>query len=337
MIFVTGGTGLVGARLIFDLINEGKDVTALIRPETLSSKFSSLISFYTNNAKAIEDKVTWVEGDLSDIGRLIEIIPKNSKVYHCAAEVSFNPKEDKKIINTNVDGTANLINACLINNIIKLCHVSSIGALGSKTNGEQISENTPWSADGKSAYSLSKYYSELEVWRGMVEGLSAVIVNPAVILGPGNWEHGSPQLFSMIWKKPKYYTKGTTGYVDVKDVTKAMIMLMNSDIQEERFVVSSETLSIKELFEKIAISIKVKAPYKYASKNITGLAYRLERFRSSILKTNPKLTKQTHKVAHSQNSYSGEKIKGKIDFSYTPITDTINFIGSCFLNERTKH
>lgn len=336
MIFVTGGTGLVGARLIFDLINAGEEVTALIRPNTLRSKFSSFISFYTDNTKTFEDKINWVEGNLSDIDRLIEIIPEKVKVYHCAAQISFNPKDDKEIVDTNVDGTANLINACIHNSVTKLCHVSSIGALGSIINGGKINEETPWSSAGKSAYSLSKYYSELEVWRGMVEGLPGVIVNPAVILGAGNWKHGSPQLFSMISKKAKYYTKGTTGYVDVKDVTKAMIMLMNSDIQDERFILSSETLSFKELFEKIALSMQVKAPYKYASKNITALGYKLEKIRSGILNSNPKLTKQTHKSAHAKNNYSGDKIKERIDFSYTPISDTINFIGDCFLNRINK-
>ena len=277
MIFVTGGTGLVGARLIYDLISCGEDVTALIRPTTSSSKFLSLISFYTRNTKEIESKVNWVMGDLLDIGKLIEVIPEKSRVYHCAAQVSFNPKDDSEIIATNVYGTANLVNACLHNNVTKLCHVSSIGALGSVTGGRIVNENTPWSSAGKSSYSLSKYYSELEVWRGMVEGLSAVIVNPSVILGAGNWHHGSPRLFSVIWNKPKYYTNGTTGYVDVKDVTKAMVLLMNSDIKEERFVVTSETLSFKELFVSIANSLHIKVPYKYASHTLTAIGYRLEK------------------------------------------------------------
>lgn len=333
MIFVTGGTGLVGARLIFDLVNKGEKVTALKRAGTSLNRFLSLISFYTNNNKAIEKNITWVEGDLLDFENLTKVIPIGAKVYHCAAKVSFNPKMSNNIIENNVEGTANLVNACLLKNVVKLCHVSSIGALGGKINGQQINENTPWSSVGKSAYSLSKYYSELEVWRSMAEGLCAVIVNPSVILGAGNWNQGSPQLFSMVSKGLKYYTSGTTSYVDVKDVSKAMIMLMDSDIEGERFLLASETLSYKSLFIKIADSIQVKAPYKYASKFITGVAFRLEKVRSVILSNEPKMTRQTHTISHTSDNYSGKKITEKLNFSYTPIIETIKFIGNCFVKQ----
>ncbi len=331
MVFVTGGTGLVGARLIFDLINKGEKVTALKRAGTPHNKFSSLISFYTNNTEAIEKRINWVEGELSDFENLIDIIPEGSKVYHCAAKISFNPKLSSHIIETNVEGTANLVNVCLLKNVVKLCHVSSIGALGGKINGRQINEETPWSPSGKSAYSLSKYYSELEVWRGMAEGLSAVIVNPSVILGAGNWSQGSPQLFSMISKGLKYYTLGTTSYVDVRDVTKAMIMLMDSDIEGERFLLASDTLSYKSLFTKIAESIQVKPPYKYATKFITGLAFRFEKIKSGILRREPKITRQTHTISHTCDNYAGTKIIDELNFSYTPIAETISFIGNCFV------
>jgi nucleoside-diphosphate-sugar epimerase len=337
MVFVTGGTGLVGAKLIFDLVSQGETVTALKRPDTPLSKFASFLAFYTHNIKSIEDKVTWVEGDLLNIENLIQTLEAGAKVYHCAAMVSFNPKKSREIIETNVEGTANLVNACLIKKIDKLCHVSSIGALGSMVNGQSINEETPWTSVGKSAYSLSKHYSELEIWRGIAEGLNAVIVNPAVILGPGDWSTGSPQLFSMVAKGLKYYTLGSTSYIDVKDVTKAMIALMDSNIQSERFLLASETLSYKELFSSIAKSIQVKAPYKHATKVMTGLAYRFEKLRSGLLHKEPKMTKQTHKIAHKSDIYLGSKITERLKFSYTPIRETLSFIGNCYLQSQSSH
>jgi len=331
MVFVTGGTGLVGVRLIFDLVTSGEKVFALLRAKTPKSKFRDILSFYTKDIKTIEDKIVWVEGDLNDIESLIEIIPEGSKVFHCAAKVSFNPKKKQSIIDTNVKGTANLVNACLVNSVEKLCHVSSIGALGGKSNGQAIDENTPWLSVGKSAYSISKYYSELEVWRGIAEGLNAVIVNPAVILGPGDWHSGSPQLFSMVAKGLKYFTLGSTSYIDVRDVSKALILLMNSDVQEERFLLASETRTYKDLFTSIAQSINVTAPKKYATPFITNLAYRLEKVRSVILNSEPKMTKQTHTIAHTKDNYVGNKIHEKLGFSYTPISKTISYIGDCYL------
>lgn len=337
MIFVTGGTGLVGTKLIFDLVSQGDTVTALRRPNTSKNKFAYFLSFYTNNVKLIEEKVIWVEGDLMNIESLIQILVEGSKVYHCAAMVSFNPNKSNEIIETNVEGTANLVNACLIKNVGKLCHVSSIGALGGKVNGQPINEETPWSSVGKSAYSLSKHYSELEIWRGIAEGLNAVIVNPAVILGPGDWSAGSPQLFSMVDNGLKYFTLGSTSYIDVRDVTKVMIALMDSDIQAERFLLASETLSYRELFSSIAKSINVKAPYKHATKTMTGLAYRFEKLRSGLLHKEPKMTKQTHKIAHTSDSYLGSKITERLKFSYFPIMETIGFIGKCYLQSQSNH
>ncbi len=334
MIFVTGGTGLVGTRLIFDLVSNGEKVFALKRNDASVEKFLSNLRFYTSNTNKISENITWVKGDLSDIDWLKKIIPEQAEVYHCAAMVSFNPKHKNEIIEINVDGTKNLVNACLENNIRKLCHISSIGALGGKVNGQPIDENTPWSSAEKSTYSISKHYSEMEVWRGIAEGLNAVIVNPAVILGAGDWIHGTPKLFSMIARGIKFYTKGTTNYVDVRDVSKAMILLMKAEISEERFILASDNLSYQELFIKISEALGVKTPTIYAGKLMTGLAYRIDRIKSFFTQKEATFTKQTHKIAHTIDVYKGNKITEKTGFTYTPISETIKFIGSCYLNTR---
>lgn len=333
MVVVTGGTGFVGSRLIFDLVSNGKNVTALLRPNTSNKKFIQAIKYYTPDPDSIAEKVTWMNGSLDSVEDLQNAIHKGDRVYHCAAKVSFNPKENADTIETNVEGTANLVNVCLEKGVDKLCHISSIGALGGKINGELIDEETPWSSAGKSTYSLSKYYSELEVWRGIAEGLNAVIVNPSVILGPGNWNTGSPRLFSTVAKGLTFYTKGSTGYVDVRDVSKAMTMLMNSDINSERFLLSSENISYQKLFTLIANSVKVKPPKIYASRFITGLGYRFDKLRSIIFGSEPVLTKQTHQISHSINQYSGNKIVKSLKFDYTPISETISFIGNCYMGK----
>jgi len=330
MNFVTGGTGLVGARLIYDLVNRGEEVTALLRKGTTPEKLTNKLIHYTNNPEKITQKVIWVEGDLLNVENLLEIVPVGSTVFHCAAMVSFDPKKSHQIIKTNVEGTANMVNVCNERKVNKFCQVSSIGALGGKTDDKEITEDTVWSPVGKSAYSLSKYYSELEVWRGMAEGLNAVIVNPAVILGPGDWNQGSPQLFSEVFMGMHFYTKGSTSYIDVRDVSKAMIELTKSDLSNEKFILASETLTYQQLFNTMAAALGVKAPNIYANKFVTALAYRLEFIRSKLLGKEPKITQQTHKIVHTVDNYIGSKIMKHLDFTYIPIAESINFISGCY-------
>jgi dihydroflavonol-4-reductase len=337
MVFVTGGTGLVGANLIISLVEKGEEVMALIRPETSITKFEQIGGFYATNITHISNKVKWVEGDLLDMEGLLNILPTEAKVYHCAAMVSFNPKDANKLIETNVEGTANLVNACLIKQAKKLCHVSSIGALGGKLDGQIVDEETPWSGIGKSAYSLSKYNSELEVWRGIAEGLPAVIVNPAVILGAGIWDQGSPHFFQMASKGQRFYTLGSTSYVDVRDVSRAMILLMESEIVAERFILASQTLTYKELFVSLAKALNAKAPSFYANKYITGLVWRVLWLKSLITGKAAKFTKNTHSNSHLKDGFSGEEIENKLGYHYTPILDSIRFVAEKYVNNIGKN
>lgn len=321
---------MVGARLIYDLDKRGEQVIALKRPQTSVKKFVQMVAFYTSSPNELAKRVTWVNGDLLDYESLLLQIPHGSRVYHCAAHVSFHKSEQEKILESNMDGTANLINACLQKSVQKLCHVSSIAALGGKVNGKITDETTPWSASGKSNYSISKYYAELEVWRGIAEGLPAVIVNPAVILGPGIWDQGSPAFFTLVAKGLRFYTKGSTAYVDVRDVTRAMLFLMDSDIENERFLLASENLSYQDFFTAIANNLQIEPPKIYASPIITAIVWQVLAVVAFFTRKTPKITRQTHRISHVKDFYSGSKITTMGAFVYTPIQDTIAFIANHF-------
>ncbi|HEY2727007.1 MAG TPA: NAD-dependent epimerase/dehydratase family protein, partial [Parafilimonas sp.] len=222
-IFITGATGLLGSHLIKELVNSNANIKALYRHEIP----------FTHN------KIEWLQGDILDTILLGEILEDVDEVYHCAAKVSFNPKNKKELFKTNIEGTANIVNACLNTNVKKLLHVSSVSALGRIREDVIIDETMQWSEDANnSVYGESKYLGEMEVWRGIAEGLNAVIINPTIILGAGDWNNGSSEIFKTAYKEFPYYTEGVTGFVDVKDVVKAMITLMNSDIFSERFIVN---------------------------------------------------------------------------------------------------
>lgn len=334
MILVTGSTGMLGAHLLFKLIKKGENVKALKRQTSNIKNVKKVFSYFDNDFETMFSKIDWVDGDILDKGGLIEVTKDISQIYHAAAIVSFKTSDRNRMIESNITGTKNLVNAALINKVDKFCHVSSIAALGDSSNGETINEETFRNPKTKrSGYSISKYFSELEVWRGINEGLNAVIVNPSVILGEGDWQNGSSKIFSTIAKKLKYYTRGITGYVDVLDVVEVMVQLMESKISSERFIVSSENLSFKDIFSRIADALDVPSPEKYASPLVLELAWRLEALRGIVTNNQPKLTKSSAKSAQKIALYSAQKLQDRLNFSYNSIDKTISRIANNYKSD----
>ncbi len=183
MIVVTGGTGLVGSHLLYELVLKGERIKALKRNSSNTGNTLRTFHYYSKDADKLFSLIDWVEGDILDLVSLEEAFEGASMVYHTAAFVSFVPSRKKKILNNNIQGTANVVNACLTKKVGKLCHVSSVSALGHAIDGLQTDEEMIWSpSKHRSYYSVSKFHSEMEVWRGIEEGLNSVIVNPSFIL-----------------------------------------------------------------------------------------------------------------------------------------------------------
>ena len=231
MVFVTGGTGMVGAHLLYDLVSNGEKVRALKRPGSSIRRAEKIFSYYSSEYQLLLQNIEWVDGDILDKDGLGELLAGVDQIYHCAAIVSFDSRDREIMIHNNVEGTANLVDMAVSLHIPRFCHVSSVSAIGSPPEGIEANEDHPWRNNmDHSAYGESKYLSEMEVWRAIFLGLNAVIVNPSVIIGPGDWKSGSSLLFSTVWKGLKFYTKGGTGFVDVRDVTKVMRLLMADDV-----------------------------------------------------------------------------------------------------------
>ena len=311
MILVTGGTGLLGSHLIKELHAEGKRVKALYRK---------------NIPEDIRDKATWVQGDILDIILLEELMADVDQIYHCAALVTFNPRKKSALHKINVEGTSNVVNAALVTGVKKLLHVSSVSALGRKRNGQVVTEEAQWEEENNnSTYGRSKYFAELEVWRGVCEGLSAVIVNPTIILGAGNWNNGSASIFKNVYNEFPWYTNGISGFVDVADVVKAMIMLMDSDVSGERFILNAENWQYKELFTEMAKRFSKKPPHKFATPLLAGIVWRLEKLKSRILQTDPLVTKETAETAQLKVYFDNTKIQKFIpNFIYKPLSTTLD-------------
>lgn len=334
MILVTGGTGLVGAHLLFHLLNENQPVRAIYRSEKKFDTVKRIFGYYTNNVDALFDTIEWVKADLNNIPQLTEAFKDVTQVYHCAAFVSFEPDKFNLLQKTNIKGTANIVNFCIDHKVEKLCYVSSIAALGASLNNKAITEDTEWNKEiDNSVYAITKYGAELEVWRGTQEGLDAVIVNPGVIIGPGIWRYGSGSLIKMIYNGLKYYTTGSTGYIDVNDVVKAMIQLVKSDVKNERYILVSENLSFKDFFTKTANYLGVKPPQKEAKPWLLNIAWRLDWLKHKLTRKRRVLSKQTANSAVTTTIYSNNKIKDAIGFEFLPMDKSIETTTSLFKND----
>jgi dihydroflavonol-4-reductase len=323
MIFVTGGTGLLGSHLLFDLIRSGKQVRALKRDSSDTGMVQKVFSYYSGSPEPLASKIEWIEGNLLDFASVEDALDGVSEVYHAGAVVSFYPADHKKMLKVNIEGTANLVNLALEKKIEKFCYVSSVSTLGRADDNGLTDEETFWAPSGKnSMYAISKYGAEREVWRGMEEGLNAVVVNPSVILGPGFWDDNSG-LFRLVWQGLKYYTRGVNGYVDVKDVVRAMILVMEKNLFNERYIISSENISYQELFALMAKHLDKPAPAVNVPAVMTQVAWRVEALRSFLTGSKPEVTREMATTTSQVYTFSNEKIRKALSFEFTPVEESI--------------
>lgn len=313
--FVTGASGLLGTYLIHALADKGEKVIALYRksiPEGFAGQYAS-------------DAIEWVKGDILDVCLLQEIMAGCNKVYHCAGMVSFNPSHANALMKINVEGTANVVNVALEAGIEKLVHVSSVAAIGRKRDGQTVSEASKWDDNlNPSVYGLSKYKGELEVWRAIAEGLNAVIVNPVIILGKGNWDLGSSATFKNAYNGFPWYTEGVSGFVDAADTVKAMMLLMESVIQGERFILSAENRTYRSVFTEMAQAFGSKPPHLKVTPLLASMVWRLERVKGWLLGKEPLLTKETAETAQQAVNFDNSKILAALPgFSFKPVSETI--------------
>ncbi|WP_452229254.1 NAD-dependent epimerase/dehydratase family protein [Lacinutrix sp. MEBiC02404] len=335
MVLVTGGTGLVGSHLLYELVKNNQKVRAIYRSEEKLQTVKKVFSYFTEDVSTVFNKIEWIEADILDIPVLIDVFQDITQVYHCAALISFNPKDYHKLRKTNIEGTANIVNLCLAKNIKKLCYVSSIATLGNHEDNSFIDEETFWNPEAdNSVYSITKYGAEMEVWRGTQEGLDAVIVNPGIIIGAGFWNSGSGLLFKKAHNKFPYYVTGTTGYVDVKDVVTAMLQLMQSNIINQRFVIVAKNISFQHFTEIAAKHLKVKAPKKRATSLMLEMAWRTDWLKSFLTGKPRSLTKQNAKTALTITNYSNQKIINALDFKFIPLEKSIETVSNLFLKEQ---
>lgn len=318
MNLITGITGLVGSHLALQLLENQEKVRGIFRSENAKLKTKNLFSLYRK--EALFSQIDWIEADICDIPKLEKAFTDVDFVYHCAALISFDDKDEEALRKINIEGTANVVNLALDFGVKKLCHVSSVAALGDLKEGETvIDEQTEWNPEKHhSDYGISKYGGEMEIWRAQQEGLEAIVVVPGIILGPGFWDDGSGALFSAIEKGFPFYTTGSTGFVSVSDVVSAMVKLMKSEVSNERYILIGEHFVLRDMAFLIADALDAKRPGTNAKPWLIKLAVTADWF-ASLFGKKRKLFRETADALHRHREFSNEKIKRDLNFEFSDI------------------
>ena len=324
----------MGSHVLFHLSKKHDKIRAIYRSQSKIEKVRHVFSYYTDE-EDLFDRIDWVKCDLNDLPGLRSVFDGISQVYHCAALVSLDPADYQRLRKSNIEGTANIVNLCLEFKVSKLGYLSSVAALGGKDINQPVTEDSHWNPDGDHhVYAITKYGAELEVWRGIQEGLKAVIVNPGIIIGPGFWKSSSGALFTRISRGMKYYTTAINGYVDIQDVVNGLILLMESDISNERFIQVAENLSSKTFIDIVADEIEVKAPQKKASATMLRIGWRIDWLRSKILGKRRRLTRRLSKMLQRDTFYDNSKLKEMTGFSYKPVSQSVKETARFFIDDQ---
>lgn len=332
MNLVTGATGTIGAHLTLKLLQQNQKVICIKRAGSDVNKTKKIFSYYTSDYEKLFERIIWVDADVTDMFSILDALEGVDVVYHCAGIVTFNKKQSKELFKINIEGTANMVNACLEKNIKAFCHVSSIAAIYNPDIKINIHENVYWkSSPNVGNYAISKYGGEREVWRGIEEGLNAVIVNPGIVLAPGFWNQSSGKLFSTCFKGMLFYGSGSSATVDVEDVVNCMIALVEKKQFNQRFILTENNYSYKEILSKIHVEFGNKPPGFLAPKFLLIFANIAESILCFFTNKEPLLTKETAISSLDVNTYSNAKIKQAIGYEFKPINKSLKFICNCFL------
>jgi nucleoside-diphosphate-sugar epimerase len=333
MILVTGGTGLLGSHVLFEFARQSRKVRAIKRKSSDTSMVRKVFSYYSEVPDILMKNIEWFDADLMDFDAIGDALDEIREIYHVGAVVSFYPRDHEAMLKVNIRGTANLVNLSLYKGVEKFCYVSSVATLGRGLNGNATGEEDYFVTSRKNTiYSISKYGAEREVWRGMEEGLNAVIVNPSFILGPGFWADNSG-LFRLVFEGLKYYTDGINGYVDARDIAKAMIQLMDRGIFNERFILSADNISYKQLFGMMAKYLGKPAPAIKVPNFVTDIVWRIEAARTFFTKSTPIITKEMALTTQQKYWYTNEKLRNALGFDFIPLEQSIREICELYLKE----
>ena len=335
MILVTGATGILGRVIVLELLKQGKKVRATKRKSSNINDVKHSFQFYTENPEEFFNKIEWIDVDFDDIDSLKTALINVEEVYHCAAKVSFHPDDRKEMYHSNIVGTRNLLFACENSSVKKFCFVSSVAVLDGTDENGKVTEDSNFNPKlHHSKYAKSKHFSEMEVWRASAEGLKTLIINPGVIIGSGNWQSSSGEIFGTFEKFP-YAMSGSSNYVDVRDVANIAIALMERNIFGERFLIISENKKLVEVANLIRQQLG-KSQAKVLTKWILNVGYVFNLLLGWLIPPLRLLNRINIQAVTSHHLLSNNKIKDRLDYQFIPITESIDFHLKNYIKDHQK-
>ncbi|EJL70073.1 NAD-dependent epimerase/dehydratase family protein [Chryseobacterium populi] len=333
MVFVTGATGILGRIIVLELLKRGKKVRAAKRPTSNLNEVKHSYTFYTESPGDFFNKIEWVDTDFDDINSLQDALKGVEEIYHCAAKVSFNPKDEKEMYHTNIKGTGNLLFACEGSEVKKFLHVSSVAVLDGFNEKGELDEDSEFNPKLEHpAYAISKHLSEMEVWRASAEGLNTIILNPGIIIGSGNWNQSSGELFH-TFEDNSFTFSGGSSYVDVRDVAKIAVELMEKNVFGERFIIVSGNKKYAEVGHQIRKKLGLKDARILSKTQLNAGRWGNILFGWLI----PKLkivTRSNIESITSFNTISNHKIKEKLEYQFIPVQESIDFHLNNYINDK---
>ncbi|UKB82752.1 NAD-dependent epimerase/dehydratase family protein [Chryseobacterium sp. MEBOG06] len=333
MVFVTGATGILGRIIVLELLKRGKSVRASKRPGSNLNEVKHSYGFYTENPEDLFNKIEWVNVDFTDLNSLNDALKGVDEVYHCAAKVSFHPKDEKEMYLTNIKGTENLLFACEGSDVKKFLHVSSVAVLDNFNEKGELDEESEFNPKLEhSAYAISKHLSEMEVWRASAEGLNVVIINPGMIVGSGNWTQSSGELFA-TFEDNSFTFAGGSAYVDVRDVAKTGIELMENNIFGERFIIVSENNRYADLAKQVRTRLGLKDA-KILSQSLLNIGRVANILFGWLIPKLKMVTKSNIEAISSFNTISNHKVKEKLNYQFIPVKESIDFHLNNYINDK---
>ncbi|MBK9255622.1 MAG: NAD-dependent epimerase/dehydratase family protein [Saprospiraceae bacterium] len=326
-ILITGSNGFVGSYIVRALLNEGyKNIFCLKREHSNTDLLNDL-----------KHDINWVLGDILDIPFLEDVMQDTDTVIHAAAIVSHDPRIKHIMLQTAVEGTANMVNVALFRKVRKFIFISSVAALGRRKPNEIIDEEAVFShSELDSYYGLTKFLAEQEVWRGDAEGLPVTVLSPSFILGAGKWDHSSTRLFKKAYEGLKYFPTGSAGFVDIRDVAIAVTNVVNQDFLGKQFIISSQNLSFAEVLNNICHHLDVQKPVKALTPFIARFLIILESLKSSVSGNSPFLTKDSYLTSSASVCYNNDSSVQNLKMSYRSVSETLNDCCRIFLKSRKE-
>lgn len=315
MYLVTGATGLIGSYICRELLQRGYSLRAIRR------KTSSM-----GLVDDIQQQIDWVEGDVLDISALERHMDGIEGVVHSAAFISYNSRDEALMRKINVEGTANMVNIALAHRIKHFLQVSSVAAVGKHQSAALIDEthqiNQP---DSLTGYARSKWLSEMEVWRGISEGLPGAIINPSLVLGPGVMDRSSTQVFKYIQEQRRFYTSGVVNYVDVRDVAEAAGGIIDRELIGERYILNAGSVTYKHLFDAIARAMNKRPPAVKVGPPLVRWISLLDRGRTMLTGQSPLVSDELVQVARNTHTYTSEKVKETLGIQFRTLEETVRW------------